>query len=439
MRPKVAIIIFPGTNCELEAIRACERSNMHAEIFRWNDKKSKIKQFDAYIIPGGFSYEDRGRSGIIASKDPLLDALKKEAEKEKPLLGICNGAQILIESNLIPGLAGNNLEMCLSWNERIKNGKMLGVGFYNDWIHVRSDVEKGRSVFNNFSNDTVMKIPVAHGEGRFTTQDENLLENLIANRQTLFRYCNEKGEFIDEFPTNPNGTLYNLAGVCNKAGNIMSLMPHPERTINGQAIFDSIAEYLNKKYTPIKLKPSNAAAIKRVKDIIIPLENKPDIIITSELIITDNTERTIENTMRNNGFKNLRLKRRTYFAIDTKSKQKLIQTAKKIINSGEIINMNKEVPTIIIGDKRYSYEKNTGLHEIRNKNLKGTTLWATELNNYEGKRVRSKLADYFPNNEIVKIEKGIEWTVFLKQKNSLEKLVKTHIFHNPHAMKIISV
>jgi len=439
MRPKIAVILFPGTNCELEVLRACERSKMHPEIFRWNEKKSKLKQFDAFIIPGGFSYEDRGRSGIIASKDPIVETLKKEAQKGKVMLGICNGAQILIEADLIPGISKNNLEMCLSWNERMKKGKILGVGFYNEWIHMRTDCNSGRSAFNKFSKDTIMRIPIAHGEGRFTTQDKNLLQNLINNQQTLFRYCNEKGEFIDEFPTNPNGALYNLAGVCNKEGNIMSLMPHPERTTNGQPIFDSMAAYLTKKYKLVTPPAKKSPSIKPVEDTITELEEKPDIVITSELIITDNAERTIENTMKNKGYKNLKLKRSSYFAINTKSKKKLINTAKKIITSGEIVNLNKEVPTIIIGDKKYSYDKTTGLHEIKRKTSSIPTLWVAELNNYEGKRVHSKLKDYFPSNEIVKVEKGVQWKVHLKQKKNLEKLVKTHIFHNPHAMKIISV
>ena len=83
MRPSIAVILFPGTNCELEALRACERANMKAEIFRWNDEKRKLKKFDGYILPGGFSYEDRGRSGVIASKDPIMDAIQKEAENGK--------------------------------------------------------------------------------------------------------------------------------------------------------------------------------------------------------------------------------------------------------------------------------------------------------------------------------------------------------------------
>jgi len=437
MTPKIGVILFPGTNCELEALRACHRSHMQPELFRWNEDHKKLKSFDGYIIPGGFSYEDRSRSGVIASKDPIMEIVKMEAEKGKPVIGICNGAQILVETGLIPGINVEHLEMALAWNERIKKGKILGVGFYNDWIHIRSDSKPGRSVFNNFSNKVVMRIPVAHGEGRFTTQEKELLQNLIKNGQTLFRYCDENGKFDPEFPINPNGALHNLAGVCNPQGNVLALMPHPERTIQGQPIFDSMAKHITsrKKMAVIK----SVRKLSLIKEKIERMAKQPDIAIKVELIITDNEERTIENTVKKIGFKDARLKRKLYFGFYTRNKNDLKRLAHKLIESGEILNLNKEIPTVTIDGCEYSYEKDSGLVKKTTTAESSFNCVTTDYDNYFGKSVKNKLQPYFKNAEIVKVIRGVHWSIKVKKMDEAEKILATHILHNPHSMKIIAL
>lgn len=437
MTPKIAVILFPGTNCELEALRACQRANMKTELFRWNDDRKKLKGFDGYILPGGFSYEDRGRSGVVASKDPVLEVIKAEALKGKPIMGICNGAQILVETGLIPGLSSDHLQMALAWNERIKKGKILGVGFYNDWVYMRSDVKKNKTPYNRFSEKVLMQIPVAHGEGRFTTMEKDLLKNLIKNDQTLFRYCDSKGEIIDEFPVNPNGAMYNLAGVCNTEGNVLALMPHPERTVNGQPIFDSLAEYLTakKKVAVKKTQYPTEYKVEKVKQ----LTEKPDITLTVELIITDNEERTIEHAIKSMGFKDIFLKRRVSYGFYLNSKTNAKTVAEKILASGEIINLNKEVPRITINEKNYIYDKTTGLQEETVRDTGTVRYLTTDIDNYFGKSTFDKLKPYFPKNEITKVMKGIEWSLTLKKSETAEKIVATHIFHNPNSMKLFAL
>ncbi len=441
--PKVAVILFPGSNCELEALRAVRRSHMEAELIRWNDHSKKLGNYDAFILPGGFSYEDRGRSGIIASKDPIMKTVIKEAGNGKPVLGICNGAQVLVETGMIPGLHPEHLEMALAWNERIKNGKILGVGFYNDWVYIRHNSKPGRSVFNRFNQKTLMHIPVAHGEGRFTTKDKTILKKLIANDQTLFRYCNAKGEFIDEFPVNPNGAMYNLAGVCNPEGNVMALMPHPERTLKGQPMFDSLASYFQSSHKiPVQKKsipkPDKTVKFQPMEAVEKPVK-KPDITILVRLIITDNEERTLENTLKGIGFKDIGLYRQVFLGFTLKEKKNLGKTAVQLIESGEILNLNKEIPTVFINNQAYSYKSGVGLQKIKSPLPSGRHVIAMEYDNYVGKSIFNNLKTLEHLSGLLKVERGIHWTVKTGSPKKTEDVIGTHIFHNPHSMKLLTV
>lgn len=441
--PKIAVIYFPGTNCELEALRACRRVEMDSQLVRWNEDIDLIK-FDGFILPGGFSYEDRGRSGIIASKDPIIKKIEREAKKGKPIIGICNGAQILIESGLVPGLENHNLEMALAWNEWIKKGKILGYAYLNDWIYIRSDVQPGRCAFNMFKKNTIIRCPVAHGEGRYLTQDKGLLKRLITNQQTAFRYCDENGKFVNEFPINPNNAIYNLAGVCNPEGNVMALMPHPERTEDGDPIFASMAAYIKKDFkirapAIAKKKYKSAFTEEKIKN----YEEKPNIEMFVEMIITDNEERTIEHAIHDIGFKDIKLKKYIYFGIKTgpgpsrtrSHDEKALAIA--LIHSGELINTNKETPYVKIDGKWYEYDMATGLIDSKFKDNFAASYFVFERNNYVGKSVLSGIRRHFGIKEVTEVKKGILWSIERGQSYA-EKVVKTHIFHNPHSSLIFS-
>ncbi len=433
---KVAVILFPGTNCELEMIQACRRAKMTPELIRWNDASKNLKTYDAIIIPGGFSYEDRGRSGVIAAQDPIMKDIKNEALKGKPVLGVCNGAQILVESGLIPDLT-NGLKMALAWNERVtKEGKLVGIGYYNDWIYIRSNAPAFRSPYNGFSNKVIMRIPVAHGEGRFTCKDKNTLRDLLENKQVLFQYCDRKGNITDGFPINTNNAIYNLAGVCNKEGNVLALMPHPERTLVGQPIFDSLAAFLHKR-KKIPVIKKTAGKSPSLPEKIKILAKKPDIAITVRLIITDNEEKTIESTLRKKGFKELKLCRKRYYGVYADSSADKKNLAKQIIESGEFINLNKETVMVEMDNKTWNYEKNVGLVEKGDKKTPPHQLLVTSIDKYESESVQQKIEKFCKKGVVAKVIKGVLWEISEQKKDTLATLVSSHIINNPHSMYLM--
>lgn len=218
-KPNIAVVLFPGNNCHEETLLCVKSAGMDGEIIRWNTKKD-LSQFNGFILPGGFAYEDRIRSGVISAKDPIMEKIKVEAEKGSVVFGICNGAQALVESGMIPGIK-DSVQMALA-----PNINPFVSGYFNTWVYIKST---GNSLFNKLYGNEAVPIPIAHGEGRFTTKQQGLIKELIDNDQISFRYCDKDGAIHDKFPINPNGSTYNIAGISNKRGNVLALMPHPER------------------------------------------------------------------------------------------------------------------------------------------------------------------------------------------------------------------
>ncbi len=218
-KPTLAIIQFPGSNCEYEALEAVQFYGFDARISRWNDDDSWVKNADAYIVPGGFSFQDRIRAGAIAAKLPIMSVLQDADAKGKPILGICNGCQILAEAGFFPNSKGDyQLEAAMAPNTRDNKP----VGFICDWVFVKP-VGKPNMFTAGFSKDDVLPIPINHGEGRFVFRDE------LPADTTRFVYCSSGGQEQSAFPVNPNGAQYNTAGISNTKGNVMAIMPHPER------------------------------------------------------------------------------------------------------------------------------------------------------------------------------------------------------------------
>lgn len=205
---KVAVIRFPGSNCDLDVIKALGDIKGLTSNLVWHES-DEIRKFDAAILPGGFSFGDCLRAGAIAARSPALSHVKRMAEDGKPILGICNGFQILVEAGILPG--------SLLRNTTLK--------FVCRWITVK--VENTRTPFTKFARKgQKLKMPIAHNEGRFyaSRRDVQLLEN---RGRVVFRYVDNGGTGTET--GNPNGSVAGIAGICNEEGNVVALMPHPER------------------------------------------------------------------------------------------------------------------------------------------------------------------------------------------------------------------
>ncbi len=206
---KVSIIIFPGSNCDKDVAKAILTITNTKPKMIWH-KESNLSKSDLIIIPGGFSYGDYLRSGAIAAHSPIMKDIVKHAKIGTPILGICNGFQILTEANLLPGalMLNTNLKfVCKS---------------------VKITNENSNSIFTKcYKNNKITTLAVANKLGNFQT-DKDTLTTLINEDRIAFRYCDSKLNFSNN--SNPNGSLYNIAGILNESGRILGMMPHPERT-----------------------------------------------------------------------------------------------------------------------------------------------------------------------------------------------------------------
>ncbi len=223
---KFAIIEFPGSNCDHDAYHAAKHVLGQQAAFVWH-KDAGLGGADAVVLPGGFSYGDYLRTGAIARFSPVMESVREFAAGGGPVIGICNGFQVLLEAGLLEG--------ALLCNRRLK--------FLCQHVHVR--VEQTDTPFTGAAQlGQVLSLPIAHGEGSYHAPPETL-EALEANRQVIFRYCSEEGGLQDA--ANPNGSLAAVAGICNPERNVVGLMPHPERACesalgseDGRVVLESV-------------------------------------------------------------------------------------------------------------------------------------------------------------------------------------------------------
>lgn len=230
MSTNFGVIVFPGSNCDHDAYHALAHvMNANAQ-FLWH-KDTDLSNIDFLLVPGGFSYGDYLRSGAIARFSPIMQSVIDFANKGGPVLGICNGFQILLEAGLLPGAMLHNEQLRFICKQTYLRCET------SDTLFTRT-IDEGE----------VLQLPVAHGEGNYTT-DSNQLKKLQDNDQIVFRYCNKHGETTKE--ANTNGSIDHIAGICNKERNVLGMMPHPERAVesllgsdDGKRIFESALQEL---------------------------------------------------------------------------------------------------------------------------------------------------------------------------------------------------
>lgn len=266
---KICILRVGGTNCDAETKRAFNDLGVKAEIIHYNKlvKEQNLLEYNGLVVPGGFSYGDYVRAGVIWAKTvaaKLGSELKKFVEEERPVLGICNGFQVLIEAGLLPAFYG------ISEYPEAALAPNVPSGYNCRWIYLKHE-NNGKCVFTKkIPKGKILKIPVAHSEGRFLFSKENergYLEKLYDNDQLVFKYCHKDGTPADGvYPANPNGAFNDIAGICSFSGTVFGLMPHPERAFygwqlpewtrkealpdfgDGKLVFESVIEYLKRKF-----------------------------------------------------------------------------------------------------------------------------------------------------------------------------------------------
>jgi phosphoribosylformylglycinamidine synthase len=222
---KIGIVMFPGSNREVDASLAAEK--VGADVVHLWHKDHELQGSDVVILPGGFSYGDYLRAGAIARFSPIMQEVVEHARKGGPVLGICNGFQILCEAHMLPGALLRNASL----------------RFASQWVHLR--VENADTLFTNaYEKGQSVRVPVAHGDGRYTA-DEDTVKQLEDRGQVVFRYVDRHGKPLPA--ANPNGSVNDIAGIVNDRGNILGLMPHPEDAVDpllgstdGVGLFESI-------------------------------------------------------------------------------------------------------------------------------------------------------------------------------------------------------
>jgi phosphoribosylformylglycinamidine synthase I len=229
---KFGVIVFPGSNCDYDAYMAIKTAIKQDVEFLWHQDTS-LHNCDCVILPGGFSYGDYLRTGAIARFSSIMKKVMEFAKEGGLVVGICNGFQILLEAGLLPGAMLRNTSL----------------RFICKFVHIKA--EHPSSPFTNMcKSGQVLKIPIAHTDGNYFIQDEGL-KTLKENEQIVFRYCDQMGKVTRK--ANPNGSLENIAGICNRTKNVLGMMPHPERASesilgseDGKYIFESIINFFDK-------------------------------------------------------------------------------------------------------------------------------------------------------------------------------------------------
>lgn len=406
---KVAIIQFPGSNCERETINAVKRAGMEPMSFLWNEDIKLLDQCDAFVIIGGFSYEDRSRAGVIASIDPVMQEISKQASQGKLVLGICNGAQILVESGLVPGNKNQQTCMALTDNKRVYFDKVLGTGFYNTWVNIKLHQQAAKNAFTiGLLENNILRIPSAHAEGRFC-MPEKLAKKLIKSGMVVFQYCDQEGEITNQFPVNPNGSIENIAAVSNYAGNVLAIMPHPERSENGDVVFNSMRDFLVEKE---ELRSGDFDY--QPDPVSITSYNCDEKQLLIDQVLADNEAISVQLALKQLGM-HVNVKRYVHWSAEVDD-----DTLEKMIASEELFNPKKE----------FIVEQSEITQGSKENSL---ILLVRAHDDFVGQQKFQLLANHFEIDGIKNLSKGTVWQISANHmsQEDKQKIIDSGLLFNP--------
>ncbi|MGI6432964.1 MAG: phosphoribosylformylglycinamidine synthase subunit PurQ [Sphaerochaetaceae bacterium] len=409
MKARLAVIEFPGTNDITTVVKAAKKANIEAVVYRWNEKELDFSSFDAYVLAGGFSFQDRSRGGIIAALDPLMEKLKSEDAKGKPILGINNGAQILLEAGLVPGFDRYEVAGSCAPNLQLVDNTVLDASFYHATVFVKP---LNSSLF--FEN-TVIEGYIGTTEGRFVFEPE-VLKMLYENKVAMLQYCDFEGTVAQEFPTNPTGSMDNLAAIGNHKGNVLASMVQPKPPALSQMLLAMVTnKKLKSSFVPFTL-PSRAPS----KSIRQATQKDAELIVGTA--ITDDTSLSVEKRLHLMGIA-VRIQRFIHWEIgkqenaSAKQWEADVATAKK---SFELYNHNKEylLQTLPSSDLAFL-----------------TRCSATE--DALGRKTAQVLQKHYGITTFASLRHSVLWLLTVDENATfdkeevIEKALATNIFNNP--------
>lgn len=408
---RIAVIQFPGSHGEREAMQAIERAGMEPVEFLWNEDSTKLSSMDGYVIVGGFSFHDQPRPGIIAALNPLMKELAVQSELGKPILGMGNGAQILVESGLVPGLENNKAAIALVENKRADN-HAFDTQFLNEWVYVRLSDQYQRNAFtHHLTPQHVLHIPIASSAGRFVLPPA-LLQEVREHGLNVFQYCDANGLIDSAVTVNPIGSVDNIAAISNKAGNVLAMMPHIERTINGDAIFLSMRAYIEKglcqKVEPLHYYPRRIP----VTDYHKPSSAIECLLVSPRL---DEQAKTVESTLRQHGFQ---ITVRCYMHWE--------------IESATTLDLDLVTKTGVLFD-----EDAVSFLPSRPLNSSARLFLVRAKDDWRGSAKTLRLQNMPELNNIRAVRFGIVWEFIFEQDigddGIIDKILATNIIHHPTA------
>lgn len=426
MSYRIGVVQLPGSNCERETKLALARVGLHAVDLLWFADLEDLAACDGYVIVGGFSYEDRNRAGSIAAYDRVIQALMVQAKSGKPVIGICNGAQILVETGLVPGYLDDNGQfapaIALTPNRRACQGKLAGSGYYNTWCRI------GRQEQGAVTDS--IEVPLAHAEGRFLLGD-GVYQDLLSEGVALWQYVDDAGKVVETFPTNPNGSQYNLAAVGNFSGNVLAMMPHPERTPKGDLVFRQLKAYLETaasfswrtKNISITRNlhssyPSSCGLIPQAQDDEAMLHDNHTLRYFTKLIIADNEAISVELAFKKQNI-DVSMTKYRYWGLNFNSKVgPTLEDKDNIAASYELWNPQKEIA-------------------IEQLPLKKQTTYVLITDNFDPEAAAKEniLRQRCHVTTLKKVQSGIVWALHGKA-DEIEKALRSKLLLNPIAQKL---